>query len=91
MQIGVIDSNSPLTLNFFNAEQDRQTLNGSHSHIYGNISTLLNMFVSVPDVGGQRCPDSVRNYCAVSVGQNQVQIQNPDTRKPYRLKISDLD
>ena len=48
MQIGVIDSNSPLTLYFFNAEQDRQTLNGSHSHIYGNISTLLNMFVSVP-------------------------------------------
>ena len=44
-----------------------------------------------PDVGGQRCPDSVRIYCAVSVGQNQVQIQNPDTRKPYRLKISDLD
>ena len=44
-----------------------------------------------PDVGGQHCPDSVRIYCAVSVGQNQVQIRNPDTRKPSRLKISDFD
>ena len=43
------------------------------------------------DVGEQRCPDSVRNYCAVSVGQNQVQIRNPDTRKPSRLKILDFD
>ena len=43
------------------------------------------------DVGGQRCPDSVRNYCAVSVGQNQVQIRNPDTLRPSRLKISDFD
>ena len=43
------------------------------------------------DVGGQHCPDSVRVYCAVSVGQNQVQIRNPDTRKPSRLKISDFD
>ena len=44
-----------------------------------------------PDVGGQRCPDSVPpNYCAMSVGQNQVQIRNPDTRKPSRLKNSDL-
>ena len=42
------------------------------------------------DVGGQRCPDSVRQYCAVSDGQNQVQIRNPDTRKPSRLKISDI-
>ena len=43
------------------------------------------------DVGGQHCPDSVWIYCAVSVGQNQVQIRNPDTRKPSRLKISDFD
>ena len=42
-------------------------------------------------VGGQHCPVSVRNYCAVSEGQNQVQIRNPDTRKPSRLKISDID
>ena len=28
------------------------------------------------DVGGQHCPDSVRIYCAVSVGQNQVQIRS---------------
>ena len=38
-------------------------------------------------VGGQRCPESVRNYCVVSVGQNQVQIRNPNTRKPSRLQI----
>ena len=43
------------------------------------------------DVGGQHCPDYVRIYCAVSVGQNQVQIRNPDTRNPPRLKISDFD
>ena len=41
-----------------------------------------------PDVGGQHCPDL---HCAVSVGQNQVQIRYPDTRKPSRLKISDFD
>ena len=29
---------------------------------------------SMADVGGQRCPDSARNYCAVSIGQNQVKI-----------------
>ena len=34
---------------------------------------------------------TVRIYCAVSVGQNQVQIRNPDTRKPSRLKISNFD
>ena len=43
----------------------------------------------LPDVGGQHCPNSVRIYCAVSVGQ--VQIRNSDTRKPSRLKISDFD
>ena len=46
------------------------------------------------DVGGQRYPDSVRIYyavSAVSVGQNQVQIRNSDTQKPSRLKISDFD
>ena len=32
------------------------------------------------DVGGQRCPDSVQNYCVLPVGQNQVQVRNPDTR-----------
>jgi len=55
-------------------------------NIPGDLLTFKMAF-SVADVGGQRCPDSVRNYCAVSVGQNQVQIQNPDTRKPSRLKI----
>ena len=43
-----------------------------------------------PDVGGQRCPDSVRNYSALYLGQNKVQIRNLDT-KPSRLKISDFD
>ena len=43
------------------------------------------------DVGGQRFPDSVRNNRAVSVGQNKVQIWNPNTRKPCRQPISDLD
>jgi len=45
----------------------------------------------ISNVGGQCCPDSVRNYCPVSVGQNQVQIRNPDTQKPSRLKISNFD
>ena len=45
----------------------------------------------IEDVGGQRCLDSIRNYCSVSDGQNQVQIRNPDSRKPSRLKISDID
>ena len=53
--------------------------------------TRASKFQNGEDVGGQRCPESVRNYCAVSVGQNPVQIQNPDTRKPSRLKISDID
>ena len=48
-------------------------------------------FVLKADVRGQRCPDSVRNYCVVSVDQNQVQIRNLGTRKPSRLKISDFD
>ena len=48
-------------------------------------------YVCTANVGGQHCPDPVRNYCVVSVGQNQVQIRNPDTRKPSRLKISDFD
>jgi len=43
------------------------------------------------DAGGQRRPNSVRNYCAVSVDQTQGQIRNPDTRKPSRLKFSDFD
>ena len=43
------------------------------------------------DVGGQCYPDSVRIYCAVSVGENQGQIRNPGTRKPSRLKVSDFD
>ena len=43
------------------------------------------------DVGGQRCPDSVQNYCVLSVGQNQVQVRNPDTRIPSWLKISNFD
>ena len=30
--------------------------------------------LSTVDHGGQRCPDSIRIYCAVSFGQNQVQI-----------------
>ena len=34
---------------------------------------------------------SVRIYCAVSVGQNQVQIRNSDIRKPSQLKILDFD
>ena len=55
------------------------------------ICKFVRMTWLVPDVGGQHCPDSVRVYCAVSVGQNQVQIRNLDTRKPCRLKISDLD
>ena len=42
------------------------------------------------DVGGQRCPDSVRNDFSVSVGQTQVQIRNPDTRKPFRLNFQIL-
>ena len=29
-------------------------------------------FGSKADVGGQRCPDSVRIYCAVSVSRNQI-------------------
>ena len=28
----------------------------------------------------KHCPDSVRIYCAVSVGQNQLEIRNPDSR-----------
>ena len=55
------------------------------------VSVGLFRYYRRPDVGGQRCPDSVRIYCAVSVSQNQVQIRNPDTRKPSRLKISDFD
>ena len=43
--------------------------------------------MSETDVGGQRCPDSVQNYCVLSVGQNQVQVRNPDTRKPSWLKF----
>ena len=52
---------------------------------------ILSFIHFQPDVGGQHCPDSVWIYCGVSVGQNQVQIRNLDTRKPSRLKISDLD
>ena len=51
------------------------------------ISSLVHLLA---DVGGQRYSDSVRNYCAVSFGQNQIQIRNPGTRKPFRLKISDF-
>ena len=67
----------------------RQILNSIHTS-----RTTKVTFVRTcpgPDVGGQHCPDSVRIYCAVPVGQNLVQIRNPDTRKPSRPKISDFD
>ena len=46
--------------------------------------------------GNQTSADSaVRILSGITVpcrvGQNQVQIRNPDTRKPSRLKISDFD
>ena len=60
-------------------------------NLWKSLSSSEVVTVFEADVGGHRCPDSVQIYCAVSVGQNQVQIRNPDTRKPSRLKISDFD
>ena len=53
-----------------------------------NLSSYLNLnCIQKPDVGGQRCPVSVRNYCAVSDGQNQIQIRTLENPPDWKFQI----